>query len=208
MTCLKKKDASYFRGCEYDERWDDMEYCYVAYAYETCPWNHPDTYPLMFMQQMLGQWDKRYPGGRYHVNPLTAYFYGDDSRPITESYMAFNTPYTDTGLFGVYAVTHPYDLKYALEESRREVNRYGYDVNEAMLEDVRERLKATLLLSLGNTSQLMEDVGRQLLVHGRRIHPVEAIKRINDVDVNAVKVAAHRYLIDKVTSFFFVVCFF
>jgi len=158
---------------------------------------HPDTYPLMFMQQMLGQWDKRYPGGRYHANPLTSYLYQDDSRPIAESYMAFNTPYTDIGLFGIYAVTHPYDLKYTLEESRREMNRYGFDINDSMLEDVRERLKATMLLSLGNTPQLMEDVGRQILVHGRRIHPTEAFKRIDDVDVNAIKLAAHRYLIDK-----------
>ena len=92
-----RKDESYFRGCEYEERWDDMEYVYVAYAYETCSWNSPDTYPLMFMQQILGQWDKKYYGGQYHVSPLTRYFYGDASRPITENYMAFNTPYTDIG---------------------------------------------------------------------------------------------------------------
>ena len=51
----------------------------------------------------------------------------------------------------------------------------------------------------------MEEVGRQLLVHGRRIHPTEAFARIDDVDTNAIKYAAHRYLIDRVKLFF---CFF
>jgi len=77
------------------------------------------------------------------------------------------------------------------------MNRFGYDVTEAQVEDVRERLKATMCLALGNTSQIMEMIGRELLVHGRRIHPTEAFSRVNDVDVNAIKLAAHRHLIDK-----------
>merc|ERR1712232_859051 len=76
-------------------------------------------------------------------------------------------------------------------------NRFGYDLAEAQVEDVRERLKATMLLALGNTSQNMEMIGREILVHGRRIHPTEAFTRVNDVDVNAIKTAAHRYLIDR-----------
>lgn len=191
------KDISYFRGCEYDERWDDMESVYMALAYETCKWNDSDTYPLMFMQQMLGQWDKKYAGGQYNTSGLVRYLYQDPSRPIAENFMAFNTPYTDIGLFGVYAACHPYDFKYFYEAVRREMNRFGYDVSEAQVEDVRERLKSTMLLALGNTSQIMEQIGRELLVHGRRIHPTEAFTRVNDVDVNAIKLAAHRHLIDR-----------
>jgi len=192
-----QKDKSYFRGCEYDERWDDMDYVYCAFAYETCPWNSGDTYPLMFMQQMLGQWDKTHSGGQYHVSPLIQYLYCDSSRPIAENFMAFNTPYTDIGLFGAYACVHPYDFKFWYEAVRREMTRFGYDVNEGMINDVRERLKATMLLSLGNTTQIMETIGREILIHGRRIHPSEAFTRVNDVDINAIKYVAHRYLIDK-----------
>lgn len=194
------RDNSYFRGCEYEERWDDMDHVYCAYAYQTCPWNSPDTYPLMFMQQMLGQWDKRFVGGEYHTSPLVQHLYADMSRPVTENFMAFNTPYTDIGLFGLYACVHPYDFKIFMDASRREMSRFGYDVSEGMVEDVREKLKATMLLSLGNTSQIMEMIGRELLIHGRRIHPTEAFKRIDDVDVNAIKYAAHKYLIDRVES--------
>eukprot|EP00485_Elphidium_margaritaceum_P010884 CAMPEP_0202691746 /NCGR_PEP_ID=MMETSP1385-20130828/6370_1 /ASSEMBLY_ACC=CAM_ASM_000861 /TAXON_ID=933848 /ORGANISM="Elphidium margaritaceum" /LENGTH=543 /DNA_ID=CAMNT_0049347193 /DNA_START=94 /DNA_END=1725 /DNA_ORIENTATION=- len=191
------KDVSYFRGCEYDERWDDMEYVYMALAYETCPWNDADTYPLMFMQQMLGQWDKKFAGGQYSTSGLVRYCYADASRPVAENFMAFNTPYTDMGLFGVYACLHPYDFKFFLEATRREMNRFGYDVTEAQVDDVREKLKTTMLLAMGNTSQVMEMIGREILVHGRRIHPTEAFTRVNDVDVNAIKYAAHRHLIDK-----------
>jgi len=190
-------EPSNFRGCEYDERWDDMEYVYVAYAYPTCAWDHYDSYPLMFIQQLIGQWDKKWIGGKFHVNPFVRWAYSDPSRPIAENFMAFNTPYTDMGLFGIYGQTHPYDLKYFMEATRREMNRIGYDLNEAMVEDTRERLKSTMMLSLGNTTQVMEEIGRQLLVHGRRIHPSEAFARVNDVDVNAIKYAAHRYLIDR-----------
>lgn len=191
------RDFSYFRGCEYEERWDDMDFVHLAYAYQTCPWNSADTYPLMFMQQMLGQWDKRFIGGEYHTSPTIRFLYKDMARPVCENFMAFNTPYTDIGLFGVYACVHPYDLKVFMDSTRKEMNRFGYDVNESMVEDVRERLKATMLLALGNSSQIMEMVGRELLIHGRRIHPTEAFARIDDVDVNAIKYTAHKYIIDK-----------
>ena len=132
-----------------------MAHCYLAYAFETIGWNHSDTYPLMFIQQMLGAWDKSFPGGGYHVSPLIQYLYEDEARPVAENFMAFNTPYTDTGLFGIYAKVHAYDVQYFMDAIRLEMNRLGYTVSQGMVDDVREKLKATMLLSMGNTTQVL-----------------------------------------------------
>lgn len=190
-------DKSYFRGCEYNERWDDMPFVHMAIAYETCAWNDPDTYPLMFMQQIMGQWDKKIPGGKYQPQWLTWKLNENDDQLGAENYMAFNTPYTDTGLFGIYGTMHPYAMKNFCMNARRMMNRLGSDVSDFEVEDVREKLKATMLMNLSNSPQVLEEVGRQLLVHGRRIHPTEAFTRIDDVDTNSIRICGQKYLTDR-----------
>src|SRR5689334_17668226 len=39
--------------------------------------------------------------------------------------------------------------------------------------------------------QISEEIGRQMLQHGRRLHPTEIIARIDAVDADAAKVVAH-----------------
>merc|ERR1712224_455148 len=74
---------------------------------------------------------------------------------------------------------------------------YGYSVSPWELDLVRNKLKSTLMFGLDNSSQVCEDIGRQLLTHQRRIHPSEMMARIDDVDVNALRTCIHRYFIDR-----------
>lgn len=46
-------------------------------------------------------------------------------------------------------------------------------------------------------SQVCEEIGRQILTIGRRMHPSEAIARINAVDRSAVAACARRFFYDK-----------
>lgn len=77
------------------------------------------------------------------------------------------------------------------------MNHYAYNCSPFELELVRNKLKANVLFGLDNTAQISEDIGRQLLTHGRRIHPTEMIARIDDVDVNCLRSTVHKYFIDR-----------
>ena len=53
------------------------------------------------LQTMLGAWDKNVGAGSHMSSKLAQRVALND---LCKSYMAFNTNYHDTGLFGVYAV--------------------------------------------------------------------------------------------------------
>ena len=46
-------------------------------------------------------------------------------------------------------------------------------------------------------AQICEEIGRQLLQYGRRLHPTEIIARIDAVDAAAIKNIARNYFLDK-----------
>jgi hypothetical protein len=61
------------------------------------------------MQTMLGGWDKNNTSGKHAGSLLTQKIATDE---LADAFMAFNTNYHDTGLFGVYAVTDRYVLRH------------------------------------------------------------------------------------------------
>jgi processing peptidase subunit beta len=77
------------------------------------------------------------------------------------------------------------------------MSEYAYTVTPWEIEMVRNKLKANVLMGLDNTAQTSEDIGRQLLTHGRRIHPTEMLARIDGVDQNALRGCITKYFIDR-----------
>ncbi|RID81327.1 hypothetical protein BRARA_A03916 [Brassica rapa] len=115
----------------------------------------------------------------------------------SESIMAFNTNYKDTGLFGVYAVAKADcldDLSYAI---MHEVTKLAFRVSDDDVTRARNQLKSSLLLHMDGTSPIAEDIGRQLLTYGRRIPTAELFARIDAVDASTVKRVANKYVYDK-----------
>ena len=59
------------------------------------------------------------------------------------------------------------------------------------------QLKSAYLLQLDGTTPLAEDIGRQLLCYGERMHLGDIFAAIDAVDPAAVQAAAHKYIYDK-----------
>merc|ERR1712050_404896 len=88
---------------------------------------------------------------------------------LAESFAAFNTCYKDTGLFGFYAQCDGSAVDVCIDELLFGVNRLAHSVSEEEVERGKRQLKTTLFGSLDSTTAIAEDIGRQLLVYGRRI---------------------------------------
>lgn len=84
------------------DRHPDQQQCCMALAFRGAAWTDPDSIPLMVMQTMLGGWDRNNTSGKHAGSLLTQKIATDE---LADAFMAFNTNYHDTGLFGVYAVT-------------------------------------------------------------------------------------------------------
>jgi processing peptidase subunit beta len=190
------KEPAAFVGSDRLISYESWEKAHIALAYPVGGWNDADTYPLMVAQQLLGSWDKETAGtsGSHSASPLI--------REIAKENMAysvstFNTQYSDTSLFGVYLVAHPVGLQKLLYHVLKCITRLSYEVDEIQLESAKNQIKYQILASLDGSTSIAEDIGRQLLSYGRRIHPAEQIARIDAVDVNAVKLAARRFFYDR-----------
>jgi len=59
----------------------------------------------------------------------------------------------------------------------REWSRLSFNVSEAETERAKAQLKASILLSLDGTTAVAEDIGRHIVITGRRAGPAE-IERV------------------------------
>ncbi|XP_021806378.1 probable mitochondrial-processing peptidase subunit beta, mitochondrial [Prunus avium] len=191
---LVAKEPSFFTGSEVRMFDSDLPLAHFAVAFNGASWTDPDSIPLMVMQAMLGSWNKNAGGGKHMGSELAQRVAIND---IADSYMAFNTNYKDTGLFGVFATAKPDcldDLAYSI---MYEITKLVYRVSEADVIRARNQLKSSLLLHLDGTSAVAEDIGRQLLTYGRRIPLAELFARIDAVNASTIKRVANRFIYDR-----------
>lgn len=182
-----------FTGSDIRERHDDMDMAHITLAFPTAGWNDPDTFVLSVMQFMLGNYEVKQAGGQYNLSRMIAFNAGNQ---FVRSLQTFNTEYSDTGLFGVYMVAQPDGLEEVMYEVTRNITNLAYNVDPILLAAAKNQLK-TMLLAPDGSGAVCEEIGRQVLLYGRRMHPTEIAARIDAVDDAAVKNAATRYFYDR-----------
>jgi len=186
-------EPAVFTGSEIRVRYDDMPVAHIAYAFPTAGWTDPDNFPLLVIQHLLGSWDK----GSYSniCNTRMTKEIAEDE--LAHSVSAFNTQYSDTGLFGVHAVCEGTLQDALMHYITTSMTDLCYHCSEDQLENAKTQLKMTMLSQLDGSTVVCEDIGRQVLTYDRRMHPQETLARIEAVDSNAVKRCANRYFLDR-----------
>jgi len=183
-----------FTGSMVTVRNDDDPLQHIAIAVRSVGWTHPDYFAFMLLQTIVGNWDKTLGGANNMVSRLAEEI---ATEKWANSFMTFNTTYKNTGLFGVYAVTHPGDHSTELCRTIiKEWVRLAIKPTKSELERAKNKLKSALLLQLDGSFATAEDIGRQLLTIGRRISPAEMFTRIDAVSIDELQRVAHDYLYD------------
>lgn len=185
-----------FTGSDMITRIDDMDMVHCAVAFPVAGAADPDSVPLMVLQNMLGSWDKASSAGtgKYSASPLIAHLADTDT---AESILTFNTQYSDTGLFGFHGVVHPTGLQTMLFEMMESIRSHSYEVDDILLNQAKNQLIMQVLGTLQSSASVTEEMGRQHLMFGRHLHPLETIARIEAVDSNAIRNTATRYFQDR-----------
>jgi len=187
-------EPAVFTGSEIRVRFDDTPLAHIAYAFPTAGWTDPDNFPLLVIQHMLGSWNKQSSFTNICNTRLTKNIAEDE---LAHCVSAFNTQYSDTGLFGVHTVCEDTLQDALMHYICTSMTDLCYNVEEDSLNQAKLQLKMTMLAQMDGSTVVCEDVGRQLLTYGRRMHPLETLARIDAVDVNAVKACANRYFLDR-----------
>ncbi|CAF1679357.1 unnamed protein product, partial [Adineta ricciae] len=180
-----------FSGSEIRVRDDDMPLAHIALAVESPGLAHADTVPLLVASTIIGNWDRSMAGGGFVASRLgqQSVFYN-----LCHSYQAFNTSYSDTGLWGTYLVTDRMRIDDAMSALQDEWCRVSTACTDIEVARAKNLLKTNMLLALDGSTAICDDIGRQLLAYGRRIPLHELNARIDDVDAKAVMTAMKQYV--------------
>ncbi|CAH8457143.1 unnamed protein product [Schistosoma rodhaini] len=183
-----------FTGSEIRDRDDAMPVAHAAIAFEGPGWQSPDTLALMVASSLHGAWDRSYGGGFNVASKLASKFFMENS---VHSFQHFFTCYHDTSLWGVYLTAEKMGLGESVGEFLKEFVRMCTHVTQHEIDRAKNQLKTHLLLQLDGTTPICEEIGRHMLVYGRRIPITELLARIDALNAEHIKEICMKYFFDK-----------
>lgn len=167
-------------------------FTHIHLAFEGLPISSDDIYALATLNTLLGGGGSFSAGGpgkgmysRLYTNVLNQHAW-------VESCVAFNHSYTDSGLFGISAMCIPGRTQNMLDVICQELRSLTLDtgfaaLGQAEVNRAKNQLRSSLLMNLESRMVELEDLGRQVQVHGRKIPVLEMCRRIEALTVNDLR---------------------
>jgi predicted Zn-dependent peptidase len=115
-----------------------------------------------------------------------------EKRGLVYSIYTFASPYSDGGLFGIYAGTGPDQLKELIPVVCQEIRQTPATLDKAEIDRARAQLKAGILMARESSSSRCEQLAQQMLVYGRPLTMDEIIGKVDAVDAAAIGRVARR----------------
>ncbi|KAH8668173.1 peptidase M16 inactive domain-containing protein [Tricladium varicosporioides] len=165
---------------------------HIHLAFEALPISSEDIYALATLQTLLGGGGSFSAGGpgkgmysRLYTNVLNQHGW-------VESCVAFNHSYTDSGLFGISSSCSPGNVVGMLDVMCRELQALTLDTGFSALQvaevnRAKNQLRSSLLMNLESRMVELEDLGRQVQVHGRKVGVREMCRKIEALTVQDLR---------------------
>lgn len=168
-------------------------------AFEGVPIASEDIYALATLNTLLGGGGSFSAGGpgkgmysRLYTNVLNQYGW-------VEQCQAFNHSYTDSGLFGIQALCLPGKTQAMLDVMCQQLRGLtlttGFQaLGQQEVTRAKNQLRSSLLMNLESRMVELEDLGRQVQVHGRKIPVQEMCHKIESLTVEDLRRVASEVL--------------
>jgi predicted Zn-dependent peptidase len=105
-------------------------------------------------------------------------------------------PYSDTGMFGLYAGTDEIDAPELMRVVIDQIGNATETLTEAEVNRAKAQMKAGLLMALESSEARVAQIARQMLAYGRPISLEEIVAKVDAVTVESAR-AAGRALVDR-----------
>ena len=178
---------------------------HIHIAFEALPISSPDIYALATLQTLLGGGGSFSAGGPGKGMYSRLYTHVLNQHGWVESCIAFNHSYTDSGLFGVAASCEPGRVPHMVDVICRELQALTLETGFSALQDqevsrAKNQLRFSLLMNLESRLVELEDLGRQVQVHGRKVGVKEMCAQIEAVTVQDLRRVAKMVFGGKVEN--------
>jgi predicted Zn-dependent peptidase len=163
----------------------DLEQVHIALALQGLPVRHEQLYSLQVFTNVLG-------GG------MSSRLFQEvrEKRGLCYAIHAFHMPYSDTGLFALYAGTDEADAPELMRVAIDQITIATENLNEAEVARAKAQMKASLLMALESSEARLGQIARQMLSYGRPIPLDEIVGKVEAVTVASAR-AAGRALIES-----------
>jgi len=171
---------SRYEGGEFREG-RDLDQVHIVLGFPSVPFTDPDYYAVLLLSTLFG-------GG------MSSRLFQEirEKRGLVYSVYSFTQPYTDAGVFGIYAGTGESEAEELIPVTLEEILKVQKSVDEGELARARAQVKASVLMSLESTGSRCEQLARQWQLYGRIISTEETVSRINAVTLADIARVARR----------------
>jgi predicted Zn-dependent peptidase len=162
-----------------------LEQTHITLALEGVPTGHPDLYSLQVFTSALG-------GG------MSSRLFQEvrEKRGLCYAIYSFHWPYSDMGLFGLYAGTDPGDADELMRVVVDQIATTADTLSDPEVARAKTQMKAGLLMALESSGARAEQVARQMMAYGRPLPLEEVVAKVEAVTVETAR-AAGRALIGR-----------
>jgi predicted Zn-dependent peptidase len=173
--------ASFGGGTRLEAR--DLEQVHIALALEGLSQKHADYFSLQVFAIVLG-------GG------MSSRLFQEvrEKRGLCYTISAFHAPYSDTGMFGIYAGTDSGDVKELMRVAVDETAAAAGNITEAEVNRAKAQIKVGLLMALESSGARARQLASQILTYGRPLPIEEIVARIDNVSVASTRATASALL--------------
>ena len=175
--------ARYGGGAHVEKR--ELEQVHIALALPGVAQNDPGLYSLQMFNNVLG-------GG------MSSRLFQEarEKRGLCYSIYSFHAPYTDVGMFGLYAGTDAADTSELMRLIVDEIANATETITEAEIARAKAQMKAGLLMALESSGDRIGQLARHMIAWGRPIPLAELVAKVEAVTVERAR-AAGRALIRR-----------
>ncbi len=147
------------------------EQCHICIGVQGLHARHEDRFALSILDNILG-------GG------MSSRLFQEirEKKGLTYSIYSYNSLYTETGLFAIYAGTRPSKTEQVIKIIQDEIGKLLEDgVSEEEAKRAKDHIKGELVLGLESTSNRMSRLGKSELSDGEFLSLDELVERIDKV---------------------------
>jgi predicted Zn-dependent peptidase len=101
-----------------------------------------------------------------------------EKRGLCYSIYSFHAPYSDVGMFGLYAGTDAADASELMQVIVEQIANTAETLSEREVARAQAQMKAGLLMALESSGERVGQLARQMIIHGRPIPVPELVAKV------------------------------
>ena len=173
--------ANFGGGSHVEKR--ELEQVHIALALAGVPQTDPALYSLQAFTNVLG-------GG------MSSRLFQEarEKRGLCYSIYSFHVPYSDVGMFGLYAGTDAADTSELMRLIVEEIANTAETLSEPEIARAKAQMKAGLLMALESSGERIGQLARQMITYGHPIAVDELVAKVEAVTVESARAAGRALL--------------